>query len=420
MVSDVYAESSDIVIAKETFQSGLNYYKKDNARGKARVAFLKAAKLNSKFAAPRYNLALIAEEEERWSDAVLWYTAFLKLDKTSAYANVVETKIPILRRYQELDATVEGKKERVFLQYLNQAQDFLEGENAGSALAASELAIESNPKRFEGHLMLAMCFLKAEKHDDAIKKARQALSLASDDHKVEIYHFIKQSEEFKAQQSKIAAADAAFEKKKYDQAATLYAQAWVFSGSRPDLGFSAALSWSLAGDYAKASKVLDRLRKSRNPSVAIHASREKVRIQSLMKNDREKESNEAKDDEDLINIDIYDQALFFLKAKKFYIADAKMTQALDGLVPPSEYAPFFSARGKARQGMSEHYGAIQDFTFALLLNPNAKEYYLFRAKSYALVGDHFNAVRDMDRAIELSSLKKEKKHLRSIKKKYQK
>ncbi len=92
---------------------------------------------------------------------------------------------------------------------------------------------------------------------------------------------------------------------------------------------------------------------------------------------------------------------------------------LDGVLPGPDYARMFDARAVARLGMNEYLAAINDSSTAVVLNPRLQEAWLHRSQGHAALGNYAEAVRDLDRAIELSTDVTTKDRLRASKKLYQ-
>lgn len=403
--------------AEHQLKTGIDAYTKQGNKGLARQSFVKAIELDNGYAAPRFNLAQLAEEQEQWADAVNWYTEYLKLDKSSPYADVAERKVALLKKYIESDKTLEGKKERIYLQYLQKAQANLANGHVGASIAYSELATEYNPTRFEAHLMYAAALMENERYTDAIVKLSLASNYATGAEKAEIASLIEKCNESLGQQAKIRNADSLFEKQKYADAATAYAAIWI-SLDQPDFGFMAAKSWALSKQEEKAIKIYDALAKARNLQVALRAKQEKADLESDVILKVSRKSGSVSKDTVVANTPEFVQAIKLMENKKYYEADAQLTQVLDGLLPASEYAVMFYTRGVARNGFKEYQGAIQDFTLALILDPHLKDVFVHRAESYAGSNQYLDAIKDMDRAIELGIGEAAKESMRKTKKNY--
>jgi hypothetical protein len=387
-----------------------------NDRSSAKAAFLKAVALDPEFAAPRFNLALLAEQDEKWGEAARWYGEYLKYDKTSLYSEVAEKKIALMATYVAADKTPEGKKHRIWLQYIQQAQLHLAGGSAGVAAGYAELASNLAPEKFESYVLQALALMHGERYAEALTKLDAAASRASGSEKADIVALQVKCRESMAQQTKVDAADLMFKDARYAAAAAAYSELWLLL-DRPEYGFLAARSLTLAHDERAALKIYDRLGAASLPMVSAKARQEKAALEARTKELLALKPTSMTKAAGVVPPEFV-QASALLAKKDFYEADARLTQILEGLLPPAEYAFMFDARTQARLGMREYRGAIQDATTALLLDPSLAAAYVHRAEGHAGLGSYAEAAQDIDRAIELSANAGAKELLQATKKRY--
>jgi hypothetical protein len=403
---------------EQALQQGLALYRTGEF-APARAAFLKAIELKPGYAAPRFNLAQLAEREERWSEAARWYGEFLRYDQASVYAEIARSRQAQVARYAEADKTPQGQQQRIWLQYLQQAQAQLAAGQAGSALAYAELAGQMMPERFEPKVMLALALMQGERWSEAMAQLDAAAASATGAAKADVEALQARCRDNLAAQERITAADTAFKQAKYAQAAPAYAELWLRL-DQSAYGFSAARSWALAGEDERALKIYDQLATSRTAAVAARARREKDALvvrareaQALKPPVAAPAAATVPDPQAMAN------AKALLGAQKFYEADARLTQLLDGLLPPPEFAQAFSTRAAARLGMKEYLGAAQDASIAIALDPSLAQAYVQRAEGLAGQGRHAQAVLDLDRAIELTADSAAREALRGQKKRFE-
>lgn len=386
----------------QALQQGLALYRSGEL-APARAAFLKAIELKQNFAAPRFNLAQLAEREERWGEAARWYGEFLLHDQTSVYAEIARGRQAQVGLYAEADKTPQGQQQRIWLQYLQQAQAQLAAGQAGIALAYAELAGQMMPTRFEPKVLVALALMQGERWSEALAQLDSAAASATGAAKADVQALQDRCRDSLAAQDRVAAADKEFKQAKYAQAAAAYGELWLRL-DQSAYGFSAARSWALAGEDQRAVKIYDQLAASGTPAVTVRAHREK---DALVARTREaqvlKPPVASATEVNVLDLQAMAQAKAFLGAHKFYEADARLTQMLDGLLPPPEFARAFSARAAARLGMKEYLGAAQDAGIAIALDPGLVQAYVQRAEGLAGQGRHAQAVLDLDRAIELTA-----------------
>ena len=110
--------------------------------GAAREGFISTIALDSSYAAPRFNLGLLAEAEGQWSEAERWFRAYLALDSTSEWANKAKRELQGLSRKR------------------------------ASADDATRRAGE-----YDSHIELGRRLVRSGMHADALREAQQARAL---------------------------------------------------------------------------------------------------------------------------------------------------------------------------------------------------------------------------------------------------
>jgi hypothetical protein len=379
--------------ADSQVEAGINAYTRDGNRVAARAAFLKAINLDARQAPARFNLAMMAEDEENWGEAIRYYSEYAGLvSADDLYLGVARRKIAALRKFAELDSTPEGKAERIYLQLVQRAQSKLTGGDQGAGLALAELATQRRADRFEGHLIKGVALMELERYADAQAALDRARSLAGGDSQAGIDALAQKARKLSAAKAKVSTGDAAFEARNYAAAADAYGQAWTVA-DQPEFGIQAARSWSLAGEPLKSLKIYDVLVRSNDPGTAAIAREERNRV-SLLALDAGSAAPLQRPE--------YARAREFITSGKFYEADAQLTLVLDGLMPDRGYAALYEARGVARLGLRENIGAVADFTVALLLDPSRAAIYERRAGAYAALSRFLEAASDIGAAMERS------------------
>lgn len=379
--------------AQDQVNAGVAAYSRQGDRVAARAAFLKAIELDGRQAAARFNLAMMAEDEERWGEAIRYYKEYAGLvGPEDLYLGLAQRKVDALAKFEELDRTPAGKAERIFLQLIQRAQAKLAGGDQGAALALGELAIQQRPERFEGHLVKGVALMELERYADAQPVLEKAKSIADAESQAGIDALAQRARKLVAAGAKVTTGDAAFEAKNYAAAADAYGQGWTL-GDQPEIGIQAARAWSLAGEPAKALKIYDVLVRSTDPGVTAAARQERSQV-SLLAVDAGSAAPLQRPE--------YARAREYIGAGKFYEADAQLSLVLENLLPDRGYAPLYEARGAARVGLKEYAGAIADFTVALLLDPSRAAIYERRAGANAAMGRYGEAANDIGAAMERS------------------
>lgn len=381
--------------AEDQFRFGLAAYVREGDRAAAKQAFARAIELNPKHGAARFNLGLIAEDEERWNDAIKWYSEYRALDGSGIYGDLAARKIHALRQFAELDKTPDGRAERIYLQLLHRAQGKLAKGDIGAALALSELAIHQRPDRFEGFLIQGLSLIEAERFADALKMLQSTQKLAPSENAAEIANILERCKQLATVYNYVRAGDAALTTKDYAAAGTAFGKAWALD-AKPELGLEAARAWTLAGDRSRALKIYDVLLRSDEAAIVDLVRQERSVLEATSQPRVSGTSNPA-------------QHLDFLKARqlssadKHYEADAVLTQLLEGLLPDKSYAVLFEARAAARLELREYAGALSDATLAIVLDATRPSAYEGRARIHAAQRRYDEAVRDIGFALERCS-----------------
>lgn len=393
VVACVASGSAIAQTAQDQVNAGIAAFSRQGDRVAARTAFQKAIELDGRQAAARFNLAMMAEDEERWAEAIRYYKEYAGLvGPDDLYLGIARRKADALARFEELDRTPEGKAERIFLQLVRRAQAKLAGGDQGAALALGELATQQRPGRFEGYLVKGVALMELERYSEAQPVLEKAKSLADAESQPGIDALGQRARKLVAAGAKVTAGDAAFEAKNYTAAADAYGQAWTL-GDQPEIGIQAARAWSLGGEPAKALKIYDVLIRSTDPGIAAAARQERSQV-SLLALDAGSAAPLQRPE--------YARAREYIGSGKFYEADAQLTLVLDNLLPDRGYAPLYEARGSARVGLKEYAGAVADFTVALLLDPSRAAIYERRAGANAALGRYSEAATDIGSAMERS------------------
>lgn len=400
-------ESNPTAEAQDAFVAGMVAYIEDGDIKLSRNLLEESLAASPNFAAPKYNLGLLAEAEEDWDAAIKWYSTFLKESPQSRYAVRARVKLERLKGLLEQDSTPEGKAQRRFLEAVQSAGDHLSNGRPGDALAYAEVAMEAGPDRFEGYFIAATAFEMVGGFADARRLYEEAKSRAEPLISAEIAAKLVALSRDEHIDQRLRKADEAAAAARYLQAARIYQEVWESEPDMTRVGLSAAVALLAAGEAAEGRLLLGRLSVADDPEVAKDAADHLTRLRRL-----EPAFGDGTLPTQLPGAEHYNRGLFLLDAEKPYFAEAEFDKALFGVMPPEGYADYFFARARARRAQGDHMGASLDLTMALVLKPGWIEAHRLRGDSYARLGDIVGCARDYHRAVELSDSEEQKSQLR--------
>jgi len=177
----VVAQQSEIssrTQARASFQEALARYLYDQDRGKARDGFLLSLRQDPTYALPRYNLAVLAEAEEDWDDAIEYFEEFLRLDQKSRYSAKARSEIDRLKLIREMDRTPEGKRRRRYEDAIAKSTVFLNADLLKDAVRAAALAAQIDDHRWEAYALTATALSKQNLYEDAELYLKQSIARA--------------------------------------------------------------------------------------------------------------------------------------------------------------------------------------------------------------------------------------------------
>lgn len=259
--------------AQQTMLAALREFVSDRDTGKARDALVRAAGEDPSYAEPPYNLAILAEAEENWAEAIRYYeqvealaTPQDPLRKTAA------EKLGLVRQLEADSQTPEGKLDVQYTLSVDRARQFLAAQQPAEAVAEAERAITLLPNRYEAYCVAALAERELGAFESAIGRLRHAKEVAPAEMIPKLDSSLQELETDEAYATTVASAGDALAAGQYDQAAGLYADALRTKPSEQQIGLKLATALVLAGNTEQARPVMNGLLASRSPDVVYGAT----------------------------------------------------------------------------------------------------------------------------------------------------
>lgn len=401
--------------ADARFTLAMSAYRQDGDVARARVLLTETLQLDPKHKAAAFNLALLAEGAEDWDSAVKWYGTYQTLDADGPYAATAAAKIAMIQSYTEADKTPDGKKDRIYRQYIDRSRSHLVAGRPGAAIAMAEIAAETDSSRYEAYAAYGAALMQAERFGDAGAKLDLALARAPASEKAALASMATLARKYLSYQGDLAKADADYQSGRYQAAAETYGRVWTLVDD-PVFAFQAADAWALASRRDKAGDIYAALAKSKDTQVAARAQGEVERLA----NGSIGSTLDPQRDAALASLasPAFQRAEQQLAAKNYYGADTELSLLIQPIMPDAAAAPLFEKRAAARIGAQDYLSALQDLTMALLLAPQSRSALDRRAGVLAKLGRPGEAARDVERLIEMTSDVAERKRLGELRAQY--
>ena len=264
--------------ARDVFELTLKHFIRDNDEVKARAGFLAAIQADPAYAAPRYNLAMLAESDEHWDEAIKWLQEFRKLDAVSHTAVRAELEIERINVIRDLDKTPEGKVKRRYDDDITLAKRLLSIGMPKDAVREASAAARMDAGRWEAYALSGAALAAQSDYEGAAAMLQKGLDRAAPEKRPGLQAVLDQCKLESHYKAVGLAGTAALEMRDYKRAAALFEEGWQLFPMRGAYGLAAALAWTGSGDMPKAKEYLDRLSQSKDPETVRKARQMQAKI----------------------------------------------------------------------------------------------------------------------------------------------
>ncbi len=336
-------------------------FKATGDRVKARTEWEHALQVDLDCHGPCYNLAILAEMEDRYADAVSWYERFLKLEPASKASVNARVHLTEARRVVEQLSTPAGREDYAVTRGVAEVRELRDDGRMDEALAASAKLSREWPKRFEPHLLAATIHLGREQIEPSQTELRAALELCPEDRKEDVKTLLAEIEARQRFQAAMQSGRAKLEHNDTNGAAVDFRAVWQSRTGDPEAGFALAGVLSQNGNLTEAYAILQTLARSPKREVAEQAVLNARQLRPL-----------AEGNQTLARMKgggAYLAAVEHWKSGDLAGADAGAGQAIQALQLEPAYSSFFALRAELRAAAGDAASAERDFLRASELNP---------------------------------------------------
>lgn len=260
------------VSAQSILDLTLRRFAKDHDVSTAREGLLKAASADPKYALPCYYLGLLAESDENWADAIKWLEQFVSLENPNSQKCLqAKSDLDSVRKFQEMDATPEGKKRRQYDIRMQRGQACAGAGMLKLAISEAAKAAEIDSSRWESYALAASILSSQKGYAQAAEFLKKALDRAPDAKKGTLQAALDgcaKEQQYADLMKSGAGATATGDNAK---AAEDLNKALALFPDRASAKLALATMWVLGGEYEKANEILISLRGSSDPAVAKQA-----------------------------------------------------------------------------------------------------------------------------------------------------
>jgi Tfp pilus assembly protein PilF len=175
------ASDADREQASSLLRGGLARYRVDHDAAAAREAMLEAVRVDPTYPNPRFDLAVLAEDQEDWGQAIRYYEEFLALVPSSSTAAATARKrLHRAQRAGEMDGTADGKRLRQYAELLALASGYLQADEPRKAYNLGAQAIALDARLPHAYLVCADALARVTAYGAAAKLVKLAIERTPD------------------------------------------------------------------------------------------------------------------------------------------------------------------------------------------------------------------------------------------------
>jgi len=246
--------------ADREFKNALALLVTGGDQGVAKDEFLDVLRQRPDAVEPRYDLGLIAEAHENWTEALKWFADVIaRAPSESRIAKLAKLHMHHCKLAAAQDATPGGKLLREYGEALARARLFARSGLGEPALVEADKAEKLDPRGWEAHVIAAEALALGQQYRSAAAELKAALAFAPAEKQEALQNAVALNDRFAAAhvQAQNVAMEASNVAKKgnFLMAAHLYQVAWL-TQHQPIFEFKAAESLIAAGKTAEGRVLL--------------------------------------------------------------------------------------------------------------------------------------------------------------------
>lgn len=362
------------------------------------------------FAAPRFNLGVLFEQQKEWRTAMSWFGQYLALDSTSDYATRARSELLTLRRVDSLWSVPGGPARVNYADAVARGRLFIRGGMYRQAVIAASEAITIDSTRWEAYSIAAAALAQQQ----SFAEAREFLERAQRTTRTP-----EQTSELNALTQRIAreeayrevgrTATAALSAGDYKRAVTEYMRAATMFPERGEYKLAAASAHELMGDSASAAQLATPLAASSNQNVREQAGALLRRLSLFGANDNGKSISLTTTKQPVAASPTespaqaarrhHDTAIELMDKRRWSDAAAAYRLAIKGM--PTN-AILYAGLGDALAGDLLWTDAAIEYGTAIKYSPDNAEYWHSFGQALLLSGRKLEAVAALEEALRLA------------------
>jgi tetratricopeptide (TPR) repeat protein len=252
-------------------QAALNDFYHEGNRQHLGAACHQALERSGAAIEPKYYLGVLAEADENWTEAERWFAEVAENDGTSIYGVRAKRELGKVVSLKKNDVTPEGKLRRKYEEAIASARLLERHGFPSEALTAAAQAEILDPSRWEAPAVAGAILLEQKQIDLAEQFLQRAQKLASAKDQPTIERALQQVPREREYLGHAKAAATALQARDYGKAAKEYSAAWSLFPARPQYALASATAYIMAGGYADARPILERVATMPDKAAALKA-----------------------------------------------------------------------------------------------------------------------------------------------------
>jgi tetratricopeptide (TPR) repeat protein len=240
-------------------------------RERATGFYLLSIQRDPSYSRALFNLGVMCVKSvpERWDEALKFYREASQVEPNPDLATILAKEIPRVEAIVRLETTPEGRRQRRFDLDLNDLIGTF-NDPAVAVLAAAKL-IAFDPGRWEGPAAAGILQAALGHYNESVASLDAAARLAPTEVRAKLASAAELARNEAQYLKALQEGDAAFEKRDYESAGRLYADAWQASPARVNTGMQAAVSFLMADRVPLAVQILARIHQLKSPELSQKA-----------------------------------------------------------------------------------------------------------------------------------------------------
>ena len=218
--------------AREMMRETMDTFVRERDRARAKRGFMACISTDPTYAEPRFNLAKLDEADEDWDSAIRSLRECEKFASGTPLAARAGEEIRQVEELKQRLRTQEGNRAVKYERLVADARNFCEAQRYGEALISTEDAIRIDDGRFEAYSVAAVAHARMKNYDQALKAMHTALTKVPPDHRATLETVIEVMKKESLGERLADRASVAMGEQRYNDAASIYSQAWE---QRPSL-----------------------------------------------------------------------------------------------------------------------------------------------------------------------------------------